>query len=91
MPQVSGNVRPLLGIIEAETVTGRNLGTNNVGYENRNGQTVIRPTGLEGTDYGQKVYVLKCGHCGHQYGANGSDIWLRRCPSCQDGRPGLAY
>jgi hypothetical protein len=72
-------------------MSARTLGTTNIGYENRNGQVVVRPTGLNGTDYGQKVYVLKCGHCGHEYGANGSDIWLRRCPSCQRGRPGLAY
>ncbi len=69
----------------------RSLRTTDVGYQNRNGQSVVRPTGLRGTDYGQTVYVLRCGHCGTEYGANGSDIWLRRCPGCQRGRPGLAY
>jgi hypothetical protein len=39
----------------------------------------------------QYVYVLQCSICGYEYGANGSDIHLRRCPSCQGGQPGLAY
>jgi hypothetical protein len=32
---------------------------------------------------------LQCGHCGYDYGANGSDIWERKCPACQEGAPGL--
>jgi precorrin-8X/cobalt-precorrin-8 methylmutase len=67
---------------------GRSTAT---GYQNRKGQTVVRPTGLPGTDHGQYVYVLRCGGCSHEYGANGSDIFQRRCPACQGGRPGLAY
>jgi precorrin-8X/cobalt-precorrin-8 methylmutase len=61
------------------------------GYRNRNDQTVLRSTGLAGTDYGQSVYVLHCCACRHEYGANGSGIFQRRCPACQGGRPGLAY
>ena len=61
------------------------------GYENRNRQVVVRATGLAGTDFGQYVYVLRCGHCQTEYGANGSDIFQRLCPKCQGGRPGLAY
>jgi hypothetical protein len=60
------------------------------GYTNANGQTVVGPTGLPGTDYGQSIYVLRCGHCSEEYGANGSDIWLRKCPKCQGARAGLA-
>ena len=60
------------------------------GFRNRNGQTVIRGTGLPGNDHNQRIYELKCGNCGHRYGANGSDIWQRRCPSCDVGRPGLS-
>jgi len=59
------------------------------GFTNANAQTVVRPTGLPGTDHGQSIYVLRCGHCPEEYGANGSDIWLRKCPKCQGGRPGL--
>jgi len=54
-----------------------------------NGQIVVRNTGLTGTDFGQRVYELRCKHCGHHYGANGSDIHLWRCPKCQGGRDGL--
>jgi hypothetical protein len=65
--------------------------TTEPGYENRNSQTTIRSTGLVGTDHGQYIYVLRCGSCSHEYGANGSDIHIRRCPLCQGGRPGLPY
>jgi hypothetical protein len=67
------------------------MGTTEPGYRNRNRQTVVRATELPGTDHNQKIYVLKCGDCGIEYGANGSDIHLRRCPNCQFGRPGLPF
>lgn len=59
------------------------------GFVNPNGQQVLGPTGLAGTDHGQKVYVLKCQRCSTEYGANGTDIAQRRCPSCGGGRPGF--
>ena len=62
-----------------------------VGYRNGNQQTVLRPTGLQGTGQGETVYVLRCHYCKHEYGADGSDIHLRRCPVCQGGAPGLHY
>jgi hypothetical protein len=61
------------------------------GYVNPRGQVVIRNTGLPGTDFGQTVYQLACSVCGHVYGSNGSDIFERRCPMHDQGRPGLAY
>jgi hypothetical protein len=61
------------------------------GFTNVNGQTVVRPTGLPGTDHGQSIYELRCSRCAQEYGANGSDIWLRKCPRCQGGRPGLSF
>jgi hypothetical protein len=64
-------------------------GTTEPGYTNRNGQAVVRPTHLPGTDYNQYVYVLRCGNCAYEYGANGSDIFQRKCPSCQGGALGL--
>ena len=64
-------------------------GTTEIGYVNRNQQEVIRPTGKHGTDHGQYVYVLRCRTCRHEYGANGSDIFLRRCPNHDRGAPGL--
>ena len=69
----------------------RSRGTTQVWYVNRNGQEVIRPTGHPGTDHGQYVYVLRCRSCGREYGANGSDIFLRRCPAHDRGAPGLAF
>lgn len=63
--------------------------TTSIGYVNRNGQVVIRNTGSPGTDHGQSIYQLGCSHCGYVYGANGADIHLRKCPNCQDGKPGL--
>lgn len=59
------------------------------GFENNNGQRVVRGTHLPGNDHLQRVYHLQCGHCGYDYGANGSDIWERKCPACQEGAPGL--
>jgi hypothetical protein len=64
-------------------------GTTETGDRNRNRQVVIRPTPLASTDHNHYVYVLRCGTCGYEYGANGSDIHLRRCPNCQGGAPGL--
>lgn len=63
--------------------------TTRIGYVNKNGQVVIRKTGLRGTDRGQSVYQLGCSFCGCVYGANGSDIHLRKCPNCQRGAAGL--
>jgi hypothetical protein len=69
-------------------------GTTESGYENANGQIVVRSTELAGTDYGQRIYVLKCTKCGREYGSNGSDIFQRLCPFHKNskgriGRPGL--
>jgi len=64
--------------------------TTERGFINRNGQEVIRRTDLMGTDHGQRVYALRCRSCGQEYGANGSDIHLRKCPRCQGGRSGLS-
>ena len=65
--------------------------TTEPGYTNRRGQKVLRKTAEHGNDHNQRVYVLKCGDCAHEYGANGSDIFQRRCPKCQGGATGLAY
>lgn len=65
--------------------------TTQLGYRNRNAQVVIRATDQPGTDHCQYIYVLRCGECTNEYGANGTDLWLRKCPRCQGGRPGLLY
>jgi hypothetical protein len=60
------------------------------GYVNRNRQEVIRKTDLPGNDHAQRVYVLRCGACGMEYGVNGSGIYQSKCPACQGGAAGLA-
>jgi hypothetical protein len=65
--------------------------TTELGYLNRNSQRVVAHTPTAGNDHNQRVYVLACASCGHQYGANGSDIWQRKCPLCQGGADGLAW
>ena len=73
------------------TSTAGETRTTTPGFMNRNGQVVVRATGLSGTDHGKYIYVLRCTKCSTEYGANGSDIHGRRCPKCDKGRPGLAY
>jgi hypothetical protein len=65
--------------------------TTDIGYKNRNRQEVIGRTNLPGNDHLQYVYVLKChrANCEHIYGANGTDIFERKCPKCDGGKPGL--
>lgn len=65
--------------------------TTRAGYRNRNGQVVQRRTNLRGNDHLQWIYVLKCSQCAHEYGANGSDIFQRRCPRHQGGAAGLPF
>ncbi|HEY7445503.1 MAG TPA: hypothetical protein VH701_23955 [Vicinamibacterales bacterium] len=60
-----------------------------IGYRNRDGQRVIRKTEREGSAVGQRVFILHCTVCDHEYGADGCDIYDRLCPKCQDGPPGL--
>jgi hypothetical protein len=63
--------------------------TTAIGFRNEHGQEVVLKTAAAGNIPGQRVYVLRCCACGHEYGANGSDIHSRRCPHCQDGPPAL--
>ena len=55
-----------------------------IGYRNRDGQEIVRKTDVGGPE-GQRIFVLRCTVCGHQYGAYGFDADIRRCPECQDG------
>jgi len=62
-------------------------GTTDIGYVSKNRQTVLRKTNRPSSHHNQTIFDLKCGACGETYGANGSDIWLRKCTSCQAGKP----
>lgn len=59
-----------------------------IGYCNDDEQEVVRKTTRSGPG-SQRVFVMRCRVCGHEYGAFGCDIHIRRCPKCQDGLPGL--
>jgi PHP family Zn ribbon phosphoesterase len=73
----------------APAITRMGKGTTKPGYVNKNGQVVIYDTGKFGTDHLQYVYKLGCSRCGEIYGANGADIFERKCPKCGGGEPGL--
>lgn len=60
-----------------------------IGYRNVHGQTVARKTDRFGTAPFQRVYVMHCERCGHEYGANGCDTHICRCPACQNGSPAV--
>jgi len=70
-----------------------NTKTTKIGYVNRNNQKVLGTRGVKGTDHGQYSYKVKCQgeECGFEYGANGSDLFQRKCPRCQGGNPGIDY
>ena len=57
------------------------------GYVNKNNQKNNGCTYENGTDNNQKFYAMECLNCGHRYKANGTDIWQRKCPVCQAGKP----
>lgn len=43
--------------------------------------------GTKGTDHNATSYKVECliAGCGHMYGANGTDVFHRKCPRCQGG------
>ena len=67
--------------------------TTQIGYVNRNNQKNLGTRGVKGTDHGQYSYKLECleNCCGLEYGANGTDIFQRKCPRCQGGNEGIEY
>ncbi len=58
----------------------------NVGEVNKNGQQVTEKTALKSSTHAfAKVWMMKCTRCGYEYGANGCDAHIRRCPSVIEG------
>jgi len=57
------------------------------GYINVHRQVVVRKTDQPATAPFQRVYVMRCGDCGHEYEVDGCDTHVRRCPACQNGSP----
>lgn len=61
--------------------------STDAGYINKNNQINRGKTDERGTDNMQWFYDMECLNCGYQYRANGTDIFQRKCPNCQNGRP----
>lgn len=57
------------------------------GSINRNNQRNIGKLSEAGTDHCQWFYEMECLHCFFRYKSNGTDIFQRKCPRCQGGRP----
>lgn len=73
-------------ILNIESGKIKTLKSTDQGYINKNNQQNNGRTSKPGIDYNQRFYNMNCLHCGHTYLANGSDIWLRKCPNCQGGK-----
>lgn len=64
---------------------------------NDNRQRLLEKTNRPGPDNKHYLWLLRCERvssatgeiCGHEYGANGSTFWRRKCPICQDDKMGL--
>jgi len=65
--------------------------TTSIGFVSVQDQKVHGHRNHPGTDHCQTAYKLECLKCGTVYGANGSDIFQRKCPSCQGGAPGIEF
>lgn len=81
-------------IVKARSMRQMNQGgtwerVTDVGYRNEEGQIVVARTARSGGDPEQRVFVMRCSVCGHEYGTYGAEIPHRCCPGCQDGAPGL--
>ncbi len=76
-----------------ELFSSGNTNTTQIGYVNRNNQLCTGHRGIPGTDHGQVSYRMVCmrAECGLVYGANGTDLFQRKCPNCQGGAAGIPY
>jgi hypothetical protein len=61
-----------------------------LGFTNKNNQSVVgaAPEYFSNHD-SAKPWQLYCLFCKNEYGANGCDIHIRKCPKCQNGKAGL--
>lgn len=57
--------------------------STDVGYINKNNQKNHGRKCKSDNHYNQWFYEMECLDCGYKYYANGSDVWLRKCPQCQ--------
>ncbi len=62
------------------------LHSTDLGYINEPyKQEVIGRTNKQGTDHSSILYMMRCTHCNHEYFANSTDIFQKKCPNCQGG------
>ena len=82
----------LIGQNQSEFQSGHTE-TTAIGYINPNGQKCFGHRGIAGSDHNQMAYRMECQvtGCATTYGANGSDIFQRKCPVCQAGAPGIEF
>ena len=83
-------------IVRARKVRDFNKGglwerVTTIGYRNQEGQEVVARTTRVGSEPDQRVFVMRCSVCGHEYGSSGCAIPHRCCPNCQDGPRGEAH
>lgn len=59
------------------------------GYLNRNNQKNIKRLEEKGSGNNQWYYLMECQEqeCNFKYKSNGADIFQRKCPKCQGGKP----
>lgn len=54
-----------------------------IGETNRSGQILIKRTDTKSTTHPYaKIWVMRCTQCGNDYGSNGCDAHIRKCPRC---------
>lgn len=61
-----------------------------VGDINRNGQRLVMKTTEKGTSGRAYLWLMHCNACSHEYYANSTEAFQRKCPNCQKGRPGIS-
>lgn len=65
--------------------------TTKIDYVNSNNQKVHGTRNIKETDHNKVSYKLECLDCNELYGAIGTEIFRRKCPNCQGGKPGIRY
>jgi hypothetical protein len=65
--------------------------TTHIGYVNRRKQKCLGSRGRDGSNHFQTTYKLESLICGHFYGSNDMDVFLRKCPVRQGGTFGSNF
>lgn len=64
----------------------KKIKSTETGFININNQRNNGRTDIEGTDNLQWFYDMECLNCGQTYRANGTNIYEKKCPKCQNGK-----